>query len=485
MPRKQSKAARKAAPKPHRTGAAKRGPKDGPLSIVILAAGRGTRMLSDLPKVLQPLAGAPLLAHVFELASQLVPATTHVVYGHGADLVRQQFDKAPVHWVLQSEQRGTGHAVLQAMPAIPDNHRVLVLYGDVPLLRLETLRELIAAAGSRGLALLSAALPDATGYGRIVRNARGAVLRIVEESDATAGERAIREFNSGVLLAPAALLRRWLGQLKPRNAQREYYLTDVVALALRARTPVVALRAADAAEVQGVNDRLQLAEAETEYRRRRAIALMRAGVTLVDPARVDVRGEVTVGRDVLLDVNVVLHGPVHLADRVRIGPNCVLDDVSVGPDTVVHANCVVHSARIGARCQIGPFTRLRPQARLADGVHLGNFVEVKNSVIGAGSKANHLTYVGDSEVGSAVNVGAGTITCNYDGANKWQTRIGTGAFIGSGCMLVAPVKIGDGATIGAGSTITSDAPAGKLTLARSRQVTITAWQRPVKAPGKS
>jgi bifunctional UDP-N-acetylglucosamine pyrophosphorylase/glucosamine-1-phosphate N-acetyltransferase len=485
MPRKQSKAARKAAPKPHRAGAAKRGPKDGPLSIVILAAGRGTRMLSDLPKVLQPLAGAPLLAHVLELASQLIPATTHVVYGHGADLVRKQFDKSPVHWVLQSEQRGTGHAVLQAMPAIPDNHRVLVLYGDVPLLRLETLRELITAAGSRGLALLSATLPDATGYGRIVRNARGAVLRIVEESDATAGERAIREFNSGVLLAPASLLRRWLGALKPRNAQREYYLTDVVALALRARTPVVALRAADAAEVQGVNDRLQLAEAETEYRRRRAVALMRAGVTLIDPARVDVRGEVTVGRDVLLDVNVVLHGPVHLADRVRIGPNCVLDDVSVGPDTVVHANCVVHSARIGARCQIGPFTRLRPQAKLADGVHLGNFVEVKNTVIGAGSKANHLTYIGDSEVGSAVNVGAGTITCNYDGANKWQTQIGTGAFIGSGCMLVAPVKIGDGATIGAGSTITSDAPAGKLTLARSRQVTITAWQRPVKAPGKS
>jgi bifunctional UDP-N-acetylglucosamine pyrophosphorylase/glucosamine-1-phosphate N-acetyltransferase len=476
MPRKDSKPALKAAPK--------RAAADTPLSIVILAAGRGTRMQSDLPKVMQPLAGAPLLAYVLELAAQLKPALTHVVYGHGAERVREHFAKASVHWALQAEQLGTGHAVLQAMPQVPDNHRVLVLYGDVPLLRVESLRELLAVAGSRHLALLSAEPADAFGYGRIVRAARGAVRGIVEQRDASARERAIREINSGVLLAPAGLLRKWLGQLRPRNAQGEYYLTDVVALALRARTRVFAVKIADATEVQGVNDKLQLAEAEAEYRRRRARALMSQGVTLVDPLRLDVRGEVTVGRDVYLDVNVVLHGPIHLADRVRIGPNCVLAHVSVGPGSVLHANCVVQNAQIGADCQIGPFTRLRPETRLADGVHLGNFVEVKNSVMGEASKANHLSYVGDSEIGSRVNVGAGTITCNYDGANKWRTQIGDGAFIGSGSMLVAPVKIGDGATIGAGSTITSDAPAGKLTLARGRQVTIEHWQRPIKSPRK-
>src|ERR1017187_4618923 len=448
-----------------RKDSSERVPKDAPLSIVILAAGRGTRMQSDLPKVMQPLAGAPLLSYVLELAAQLEPAMTYVVYGDGAERMREHFANAPVHWALQAEQLGTGHALLQAMPAVPDNHRVLVLYGDVPLLRIESLRELIAVAGGRNLALLSAAPADTTGYGRIVRGARGALLRIVEERDATARERSIREVNSGVLLAPAGLMRQWV-----RGA--------------RARTRVVAVMADDAAEVQGVNDRLQLAEAEAEYRRRRARALMSQGVTLIDPARLDVRGEVTVGRDVLLDVNVVLHGPVHLADRVRIGPNCVLANASVGPGTVLYANCVVQNAQIGGGCEIGPFTRLRPHARLADGVHLGNFVEVKNSVIGERSKVNHLSYVGDSEIGSRVNVGAGTITCNYDGANKWRTEIGSGVFIGSGCMLVAPVKVGDGATIGAGSTITSDAPAGKLTLARSRQVTIGPWERPIKRPPK-
>jgi len=465
-------------------GAAQRTRADAPLSIVILAAGRGTRMQSDLPKVMQPLAGAPLLSYVLELASQLEPATTHIVYGHGAERMREQFANAPVQWALQAEQLGTGHALQQAMPAIPASHRVLVLYGDVPLLRIESLRELIAVAAGRNLALLSAAPADPSGYGRIVRGARGALLRIVEERDASARERALREVNSGVVMAPAGPLRKWLSQLQPRNAQHEYYLTDIVALALRARTRVVAVMVRDAAEVQGVNDRLQLAQAEAEYRRRRTCALMSQGVTLIDPARVDVRGEVTVGRDVLLDVNVVLHGPIHLADRVRIGPNCVLTAATIGADTVLYANCVVQNAQIGSGCEIGPFTRLRPQARLADGVHLGNFVEVKNSFIGERSKVNHLSYVGDSEIGSRVNVGAGTITCNYDGANKWRTDIGNGAFIGSGCMLVAPVKVGDGATIGAGSTITSDAPAGKLTLARSQQVTIEQWQRPIKSQRK-
>jgi len=332
--------------------------------------------------------------------------------------------------------------------------------------------------------LLTATVPDASGYGRIVRNARGAVLRIVEESDATARERAIREINSGVLLAPARLLRQWLAELEPRNEEGELYLTDIVALALRSRTPVHAIVADDAAEVLGVNDRMQLADAEAQYRRRRAQALMRAGVTLIDPARLDVRGQVTVGRDVVLDVNVVLHGPVHLDDRVHIGPNCVLTDVTVGADTVIFPNCVIRNSRIGARCQIGPFARLRPQATLKNEVHIGNFVEVKNSVVGERSKANHLTYIGDSDVGHDVNVGAGTITCNYDGANKWRTDIGSGAFIGSGSMLVAPVRIGEGATIGAGTTVTSEAPAGKLTLARARQVTVENWQRPTKAPRK-
>ena len=460
-------------------------PQVGPLSVVILAAGRGTRMKSDLPKVLQPLAGAPLLAHVLQLAAQLTPATTHVVHGHGAELVRERFTKAPVKWVLQAEQLGTGHALQQAMPSIPDSHRVLVLYGDVPLLRSETLQKLLEVAGNDALALLTASPADPTGYGRIVRNARGAVQRIVEQADANARERSIREINTGVLIAPAGAMRQWLTKVRRRNKQGEYYLTDVVELALRARHRVSAVMAEDAAEIQGVNDRLQLAEVEAEYRRRRARALMQAGATLIDPRRIDVRGEVSVGRDVVLDVNVVLHGPVHLGDRVRIGPNCVIENAQIGSDTVLHANCVVQNARIGTLCQIGPFTRVRPETQLADGVHLGNFVEVKNSVIGLGSKANHLSYVGDSEVGSGVNIGAGTITCNYDGANKWRTEIGNSAFIGSGSMLVAPVKIGAGATIGAGSTITQDAPAGKLTLGRGRQVTIENWQRPVKPSRKT
>ena len=462
----------------------RREPKVGPLSVVILAAGRGTRMLSDLPKVLQPLAGAPLLTHVLERAAELQPASTHVVYGHGGEQVREYFSRAPVIWAQQAQQLGTGHAVLQAMPAIPDHHRVLVLYGDVPLLRPETLRALLEAGGADRVAILTATPRDPSGYGRIVRNARGAVLRIVEDGDASARERKIREINSGVLFAPARLLRRWLGKLKPRNDEGELYLTDVVALALRSGTRVLSVVADNAAEVQGVNDRLQLAGAEAEYRRRRAHALMRAGVTLIDPARLDVRGEVTVGRDVVLDVNVVLHGQVHLGDRVHVGPNCVLTDVTVGADTVIFPNCVIRNSQIGARCQIGPFARLRPQARLEDEVHIGNFVEVKNSVVGERSKANHLTYIGDSDVGHDVNVGAGTITCNYDGANKWRTEIGSRAFIGSGSMLVAPVRIGEGATIGAGTTVTSEAPAGKLTLARARQVTIENWQRPIKSPRK-
>jgi bifunctional UDP-N-acetylglucosamine pyrophosphorylase/glucosamine-1-phosphate N-acetyltransferase len=473
MPRKQDKAAQQAAPT------------TAPLSIVILAAGQGKRMQSDIPKVLQPLAGMPMLAHVLGLAVKLTPASIHVVYGHGGERVRELFDDGRLRWSLQSEQLGTGDALNQAMPDIPDENQVLVLYGDVPLLLADTLRGLIARSGTRGVALLTARLTDPSGYGRVVRDRSGALRRIVEECDANAQQRLIREVNTGVLVASAHFLRDWLARLKPRNAQREYYLTDIVGMAVQHKLRIATVEAADAAEVQGVNDKLQLALAEAEYRRRRARQLMGQGVTLIDPARIDLRGSIEVGRDVLLDVNVVLEGPVALGDGVRIGPNCVLRNVSVGARTVLFANCVLQDAQIGSDCQIGPFTRMRPKVRIADGVHLGNFVEIKNSDIGAGSKVNHLSYVGDSHVGSAVNVGAGSITCNYDGANKWRTEIGDGAFIGSGAMLVAPVKIGNGATIGAGSTITEDAPAQKLTLARSRQVTLEQWQRPRKNPPKS
>lgn len=451
-----------------------------PLSIVILAAGQGKRMNSDLPKVLHPLAGKPLLGHVLDCAAMLAPAAIHVVYGHGGERVRAALPAAPVSWVLQAEQMGTGHAVQQAIPAIPDDHLVLVLYGDVPLIRADTLRELITLAAPRAMSLLTVMLDDPTGYGRIVRNRDGEVLRIVEQKDATATQRRIAEGNSGVMAVPARLLKKWLGTLRADNAQREYYLTDIIAMAVRDRIKVQPLIAPTAAEVLGVNDKLQLAELEGNYRRARAEALMRAGVTLIDPARIDIRGEVTVGRDVTIDVNVVLEGPVHVGNQVRIGPNCVLTAVSVGDGTTIKPNCVLERATIGRQCEIGPFTRIRPDTELADEVHLGNFVEVKKSQVGVGSKINHLSYVGDSSVGSKVNVGAGTITCNYDGANKWRTEIGDNVFVGSGTMLVAPVKVGAGATIGAGSTITRDAPADRLTLERAKQFTVDTWQRPKK-----
>jgi bifunctional UDP-N-acetylglucosamine pyrophosphorylase/glucosamine-1-phosphate N-acetyltransferase len=473
MPREQSKQRAKSHGQP------------SPLSIVILAAGQGKRMLSDLPKVLQPLAGTPLLTHVLDLAASLEPASIHVVYGHGGERVRQAFDGRPLKWALQAEQRGTGHAVSQAMPDIPDSHRVLVLYGDVPLLRRETLLALVEASAGAGLAVLTAMLPNPAGYGRIVRGKHGKPKRIVEDADASAKERRIREINTGVIVAQARLLKRWLKALKPRNAQGEYYLTDTLACAVEDKSGIATFEATDATEVQGVNDRVQLAEVEAEYRRRRAHALMQAGVTLADPRRIDVRGNVTVGRDVQLDVNVVLEGDVVLGDRVRIGPNCTLGNVTLGADTQVFANSLLQDAQVGKNCRIGPFARVRPQSFVSDDVHLGNFVEIKASRVGTGSKINHLSYVGDSQVGSGVNIGAGTITCNYDGINKWTTHIGDGAFIGSGSMLVAPVTIGSGATIGAGSTLSADAPADKLTLARARQQTIETWQRPVKAPDKS
>ena len=454
-----------------------------PLSVIILAAGQGKRMASDLPKVLQPLAGRPLLAHVIDTARSLKPAAIYVVYGHGGERVREAIADSKIQWVLQAEQLGTGHAVLQAMPAIPDGHLVLVLYGDVPLVRSATLAELVTRAGATSIAVLTAVLPDPAGYGRVVRDTTGRVARIVEHKDAIHKELAIGEVNTGLLAAPAGRLRRWLSALGRDNAQGEYYLPDCIVAAVRDGVAVEAVVAASATEVLGVNDKLQLAEVEAARRRERAADLMRAGVTIVDPARVDIRGEVHCGRDVVLEINVILEGKVRLGDRARIGPGSVLRDCEIGADTEVRANCVIEGATTGSRCVIGPFARLRPGTRLADEVHVGNFVEVKNTELGIGSKANHLTYLGDSTIGARVNVGAGTVTCNYDGVDKHRTIIGDGAFIGSGTMLVAPVSVGKDATIGAGSTITKPAPAGKLTLERSKQQTLAGWKRPAKKPG--
>jgi bifunctional UDP-N-acetylglucosamine pyrophosphorylase/glucosamine-1-phosphate N-acetyltransferase len=451
-----------------------------PLSVVILAAGQGKRMNSDLAKVLQPLAGKPLLQHVIDTARQLDPTDLYVVYGHGGAAVQAALDHERLDWVLQAEQLGTGHAVMQAMGLIPDDHTVLVLYGDVPLVSAACLGELVHNADSGALALLTVKLDDATGYGRILRDAAGAVTGIVEQKDASPAQASIREANSGLLAAPAARLREWLLGVGRNNAQHEYYLTDVVTAAASSEVRIVAIAVAHPHEVLGVNDRLQLAQAESAYRSERAEELMLAGATLADPTRIDIRGEVTVERDVFIDVGAVLIGRVHLGARVKVGPYCVIRDARLGSDSEVKAHSVIEDAVVGENCRIGPFARLRPGTALRAEVHIGNFVEVKNSVVGPGSKVNHLSYVGDAAVGAHVNVGAGTITCNYDGVNKSATVIEDGAFIGSGTMLVAPVRIGAGATIGAGSTITQPAADGKLTLARARQVTVEKWSRPTK-----
>jgi bifunctional UDP-N-acetylglucosamine pyrophosphorylase/glucosamine-1-phosphate N-acetyltransferase len=450
------------------------------LSVVILAAGQGKRMNSGLPKVLQPLAGQPLLQHVIRAARKLEPANIYVVYGYGGAQVQAALAHEPVEWILQATQLGTGHAVMQAMCVIPDDHTVLVLYGDVPLIRADSLKKLSAAADAGALALLSVDLDDATGYGRIVRDKDGRISAIVEHRDADPAELKIRELNSGVMAAPAGRLREWLLGLGNNNSQREYYLTDVVAGAVYAGARVEAVRTLHAPEVMGVNDKIQLAQVEALYRRERAEELMLAGATLADPARIDIRGEVHVGNDVFIDINAVLIGAVKLGAGVRIGPNCVIINSEIGARAEIHANSIIDHAVMGENCRIGPFARVRPDTILDHDVHIGNFVEVKSSEIGAGSKANHLSYIGDARVGSGVNIGAGSITCNYDGQNKWPTLIGEGAFIGSGSMLVAPVRIGAGATIGAGSTISENAPDAELTLTRAKQSTIAGWTRPRK-----
>jgi bifunctional UDP-N-acetylglucosamine pyrophosphorylase/glucosamine-1-phosphate N-acetyltransferase len=449
-------------------------------TVIILAAGQGKRMRSAQPKVLQPLGGEPLLAHVLSAARALRPRELRVVHGHGGEAVRAAFAGQPVAWFHQAEQRGTGHAVRQALPGLPADDVVLILYGDVPLIRSETLRRLVARARRGELVLLTAEFADPTGYGRIVRGEGGRITGIVEEKDATPEQRRVREVNTGLLACPASHLARWIKRLKANNAQGEYYLTDIVGLAAQEGVPVAGILAPDVGEVFGVNDRRQLAEAERILQRRRAGELLDAGVTLADPDRLIVRGRVRCGRDVFIDAGVILEGDVTLGDGVRIGPWSLVRNASLGAGTVVHAHSVIEAGHIGERCEIGPYARVRPDVELADGAKLGNFVEIKKSVIGRGTKVNHLTYIGDATIGAAVNIGAGTITCNYDGANKHRTVIGDGAFIGSGVELVAPVEIGAGATIGAGSTITKAAPAGALTVARARQATIPGWQRPLK-----
>ncbi|MGH8136909.1 MAG: bifunctional UDP-N-acetylglucosamine diphosphorylase/glucosamine-1-phosphate N-acetyltransferase GlmU [Steroidobacteraceae bacterium] len=448
--------------------------------VVILAAGQGKRMNSDLPKVLQPLAGRPLLKHVIDTAGSLKPIATCVVYGHGGDRVREALKEEPVFWALQAERLGTGHALMQAMPDVPDDHVVLVLYGDVPLIGRGTLAELLSLAGPNKISLLTMLPEDPAGYGRVIRNGRGQVRKIVEQQDASKKERQVRECNTGVLAAPAKLLKKWLQGLRNDNSQGEYYLTDVIALAVKDGIAVNPLIAATAIEVLGVNDKAQLAEVEAAYRQQIARQLMLAGVTVADPSRLDVRGPLTHGSDVYLDVNVVLEGRVKLGNRVRIGPNSIVRNSEIGDDTEVFGHSVIDSALIGPRCNIGPFARFRPSSTLGPGVHIGNFVEVKNSRLGADSKANHLSYVGDAQVGERVNIGAGTIIANYDGANKHRTTIEDDVHTGSNSVLVAPITVGAGATIGAGSTVAKAVPARKLTVARARQVTIEEWQRPAK-----
>jgi len=452
------------------------------LHVVILAAGQGTRMKSSRPKVLQPLAGRPLLAHVLGRALGLGAHATHVVYGYGGDAVPAAFPDADVRWVAQVEQLGTGHAVTQAMPGIPDDATVLVLYGDVPLIEAATLRPLVDAARGGALAVLGVRLDDPAGYGRIIRDAGGRVVRVVEQKDASPVELAVTEVNTGIVAAPAGRLRGWLEGLSNANAQGEYYLTDIVAAAVADGLKVEAMLAPTVAEVLGINDRAQLAGLETALRARITSELMAAGVTFVDPARVDVRGRLDCGRDVIIDVNTVFEGVVELGDDVSIGPNVLIRNSRLGAGCIVLPNTLIDGAEVGPGCELGPYARLRPGAELAEGVKIGNFVEVKKSRIGVGSKVNHLSYIGDTEIGTRVNVGAGTITCNYDGANKHRTVIGDEAFIGSNTALVAPVEIGAGATIGAGSTISKDAPPGELTVARAKQATVPGWKRPVKKP---
>ena len=449
-----------------------------PLNIVILAAGKGTRMYSDKPKVLHALAGKPLVQHVLDCATSLQPQQVCVVYGHGGEAVPQAMQQYGAKFVIQEPQLGTGHAVQQALPHLQDGSRTLVLYGDVPLTQHSTLHQMQQVGD--GLVLLTVNLDNPTGYGRIVRDKQGDVQCIVEQKDASPEQLGIREVNTGILLVPTAKLREWLGRVGNNNAQGEYYLTDIVAMAVQQGVPVHTVQPAQRWEVEGINNKTQLAALERIWQHEVAGKLMTQGVTLADPARLDVRGELICGRDVEIDVGCIFDGKVTLGDCVQVGPYSIIRNATIAPGTQIAAYSHIDASEVGANCRIGPYARLRPGTRIADDAHVGNFVEIKNSEIGQGSKANHLTYIGDSTVGCRVNIGAGTITCNYDGANKFRTVIGDDAFIGSDTQLVAPVTVGKGATIGAGSTITRDTPEGELTLSRSKQISISGWQRPKK-----
>ena len=449
------------------------------LHVVILAAGKGTRMRSSLPKVLHPVAGRPMVSHVIDTAHLLGAEAIHLVYGHGGELLQQRLTDAQVTWVLQAEQLGTGHAVAQATPAIPDDAQVLVLYGDTPLITAATLEQLLAVQPAGGISLLTVNLVNPTGYGRIVRE-NGKIQAIVEHKDASDEQRQIKEINTGIYCVSNAKLHEWLPNLSNSNAQGEYYLTDIVAMAIADGLEVASVEPERAFEIEGVNDRVQLAALEREFQTYQAKLLMQQGVHLIDPSRFDLRGQLTVGQDVRIDINVIIEGDCAFGDNVEIGAGCVIKNTTIAAGTKVQPYSVFDSAIVGKNTQIGPFSRLRPGAKLADEVHIGNFVEVKNTTIGLGSKANHFTYLGDAEVGAGSNIGAGTITCNYDGANKFKTIIGDAAFIGSNSSLVAPVKIGNGATVGAGSTITRDVADNCLAVERSQQFVKADYPRPQK-----
>ena len=449
------------------------------LAVVILAAGKGTRMKSDLPKVLHPIAGRPMVQHVVDAAGALDPDNTVLIYGHGGDAVRQAVTGSRLQWAEQAEQLGTGHAVAQALPHLEEDV-VLVLYGDVPLIQPQTLRDFVARVDDQSLALMTLTLDDPSGYGRVIRDGDGKVRRVVEQKDASDDEKAVREINTGILACTRRFLNDSLPRLSNSNAQGEYYLTDLIAMAVDAGMEVVTEQPGHAWEVDGVNDRVQLARLERVYQRVRAEALMRAGVTLLDPDRLDIRGNLQCGQDVTLDINTVLEGDVVIGDRVTVGPNCLIRNARIGSGTHIEANSVVDGAVVGEECQVGPFARLRPGTELAARAKVGNFVETKKAYVGEGSKVNHLTYIGDSRIGKGVNVGAGTITCNYDGVNKFQTVMKDGAFIGSNSSLVAPVTIGENATVGAGSVVTKDVPDQGLAVARGQQRNIQNWSRPEK-----
>ncbi|GJJ80795.1 bifunctional protein GlmU [Pasteurella canis] len=449
------------------------------LSIVILAAGKGTRMYSDLPKVLHKIAGKPMVKHVIDTVKSIHAKNIHLVYGHGGDVMQQHLKDEPVNWVLQAQQLGTGHAMQQAAPFFNDDENILMLYGDGPLIRAETLQKLIAAKPINGIALLTVMLDDPTGYGRIVRE-KGNVVAIVEQKDANPEQLKIQEINTGVLVADGKSLKKWLSQLTNHNAQGEYYITDIISLANQDGCQVTAVQAEDFMEVEGVNNRQQLARLERYYQRKQADKLLLAGVALADPTRFDLRGELVYGRDVEIDINVVIEGCVKLGDRVRIGTGCVLKNCEIGDDVEIKPYSVLEDAQVGRLSQVGPFSRLRPGATLAAETHIGNFVEIKKANIGQGSKVNHLSYIGDAEIGQDCNIGAGVITCNYDGANKFKTVIGDNVFVGSDVQLIAPVTVENGATIGAGTTVTDNVHSGELVISRVRQRHIPDWQRPIK-----